>query len=45
MPKNDPINNEIIIDEKFLIKRKLFKKDSFFKLSIGKKKHLKVNII
>jgi len=43
--KGVKINNEIIIDEKFLIKRKLFKKDSFFKLSIGKKKHLKVNII
>ncbi len=43
--KGVKINNEIIIDEKFLIKRKLFKKDSFFKLSIGKKKHLKINII
>ena len=43
--KGIKINNEIIIDEKFLIKRKLFKKDSFFKLSIGKKKHLKINII
>jgi len=42
--KGVKINNEIIIDEKFLIKRKLFKKDSFFKLSIGKKKHLKINL-
>ena len=38
------INNEIIIDEKFLIKKELFK-DNFLKLSIGKKRHLKVNLI
>jgi len=42
--KGIKINNEIIKDEKFLIKRKLFKRDSFLKLSIGKKKHLKVNL-
>ena len=42
--KGVKINNEIVIDEKFLIQKKLFKKDSFFKLSIGKKKHLKINL-
>ena len=42
--KGIKINNEIITDEKFLVQRKLFKKDSFLKLSIGKKKHLKVNL-
>ena len=42
------INNEdnllIISDEKFLIQKKLFGKDSFLKLSIGKKKHIKINL-
>ena len=37
------INNEIIEDEKFIIKKTLFKKN-FFKLSIGKKRHLKIEI-
>jgi tyrosyl-tRNA synthetase len=36
------INNNIIADEKFLIKINLFDKNKSFKLSIGKKKHLKV---
>jgi len=38
------INNEIVIDDKFLIQKKLFGKDGFLKLSIGKKKHLKINL-
>tara|TARA_Y100000031_G_scaffold145913_1_gene179055 strand:- start:75 stop:863 length:789 start_codon:yes stop_codon:yes gene_type:complete len=42
--KGVKINNEIIIDEKFLIQKKLFGKDSFLKLSIGKKKHVKINL-
>ena len=36
------INNKIIKDDKFLIEKKLFDKDKFLKLSIGKKKHLKI---
>jgi len=42
--KGIKINNEIISDEKFLIQKKLFGKDSFLKLSIGKKKHVKINL-
>jgi len=42
--KGVKINNEIISDEKFLIQKKLFGKDSFLKLSIGKKKHVKINL-
>jgi tyrosyl-tRNA synthetase len=42
--KGVKINNEIIIDDKFLIQKKLFGKDSFLKLSIGKKKHLRINL-
>ena len=42
--KGVKINNEIISDEKFLIQKKLFVKDSFLKLSIGKKKHVKINL-
>ena len=42
--KGVKINSEIIIDEKFLIQKKLFGKDSFLKLSIGKKKHVKINL-
>ena len=38
------INNEIIDDEKFLIEKKSFGKSNFLKLSIGKKKHIKVKI-
>ena len=39
------INNEIINDEKFLIEKKLFGESNFLKLSIGKKKHLKINLL
>ena len=42
--KGIKINNEIVADDKFLIQKKLFGKDDFFKLSIGKKKHLKINL-
>ena len=37
------INNENIIDEKFIIEAKLFDKN-FLKLSIGKKRHIKIVI-
>jgi tyrosyl-tRNA synthetase len=37
------INNKIINDEKFVITKKIFE-NNFFKLSIGKKRHLKVEI-
>tara|TARA_B100000575_G_C23049648_1_gene604224 strand:- start:496 stop:1224 length:729 start_codon:yes stop_codon:yes gene_type:complete len=37
------INNEIIQDEKLIIEKKLFNKN-FLKLSIGKKRHLKIQI-
>ena len=36
------INNQIINDEKFLIQKNSFSKDSSLKLSIGKKKHIKI---
>jgi tyrosyl-tRNA synthetase len=42
--KGIKINNETVNDEKFLIQKKLFDKDSFLKLSIGKKKHLKIKL-
>ncbi len=38
------INNKVVIDDKFLIQIKLFGKDKFLKLSIGKKKHLRINL-
>ena len=38
------INNEIIDDEKFLIEKKTFGKSNFLKLSIGKKKHIKIEL-
>ena len=38
------INNEIITDEKFLIQKKLFDNNIFLKLSIGKKKHVKIKL-
>ncbi len=38
------INNEIIVDEKFLIEKKSFDKKNFLKLSIGKKKHIKIKL-
>ena len=37
------INNEIINDEKFLINNSLFN-DNYLKLSIGKKRHLKIEL-
>jgi len=40
--KGIKINNEAIIDDKFLITENLFDKNKSLKLSIGKKKHLKV---
>ncbi len=43
--KGIKINNEAIIDDKFLIKENLFDKNKSLKLSIGKKKHLKVILI
>ena len=38
------INGQAISDEKFLITEDLFK-DSLIKLSLGKKKHIKVELI
>ena len=43
--KGIKINNKIINDEKFLIQRELFGNDGNLKLSIGKKRHLKVKLI
>ena len=37
------INNQIIIDEKLIISEKLFE-DKTIKLSLGKKRHIKVEI-
>ena len=37
------INNESILDEKFIISNELFK-NNFLKLSIGKKRHLKIEL-
>ena len=37
------LNDEIIIDEKLIIKNEFFK-DNYIKLSIGKKKHVKVEL-
>ena len=37
------INNQIISDEKLIITKKLFK-DNFIKLSLGKKRHIKIDI-
>ncbi len=42
--KGIKINNEIIVDEKYLIQKNSFGKNSFLKLSIGKKKHVKINL-
>ena len=42
--KGVKINNEIILDEKKIILENLFK-DSFLKLSLGKKRHIKIEII
>ena len=38
------INSQAISDEKFLITENLFK-DSLIKLSLGKKKHIKVELV
>jgi len=38
------INNEIINNEKFSIQKKSFDKSNFLKLSIGKKKHVKIKL-
>ena len=35
------LNDQLIVDEKFIIKDELFKKN-YFKLSIGKKRHVKI---
>ena len=43
--KGIKINNEIIDDEKFLIEKITFGKNNFLKLSIGKKKHIKIKLI
>ena len=37
------INNEIISDEKLVIDKKYFK-DDYLKLSVGKKRHIKIEI-
>ena len=37
------INNQVITDDKFLIEQSLFI-DSYLKLSVGKKKHLRVEL-
>jgi len=39
------INNEIVNDEKFLVEKKSFSKNNFLKLSIGKKKHIKIKLV
>ncbi len=38
------INNETVISDKFIIEKKLFN-ENFVKLSIGKKRHLKIELI
>ena len=43
--KGIKINNEIIDDEKFLIEKITFGKNNFLKLSIGKKKHIKIKLV
>ena len=43
--KGIKINNKIINNEKFLIQKELFGNDGNLKLSIGKKRHLKVKLI
>ena len=39
------INNQLVNDEKFIINDALFLEKRFIKLSIGKKKHFKIEII
>ncbi len=43
--KGIKINNEIIFDEKFAIQENLFDEHNYLKLSIGKKRHLKIKLI
>ena len=38
------INDELINDEKFIIKKELFN-ENYLKLSIGKKRHIKIELI
>ena len=37
------INNQIIMDEKFMISDKIFK-NNYVKLSIGKKRHIRIQL-
>ena len=39
------LNNKIVVDDKFYIKNEIFNNNEFIKLSIGKKKHIKVELI
>ncbi len=38
------INDSVVLDEKFIVDKKLFK-NNYLKLSIGKKRHIKIQII
>ena len=38
------INDNVILDEKFIVDEKIFK-NNYLKLSIGKKRHIKVILI
>ena len=38
------INDKLVVDEKLIIKKEFFD-NNYLKLSIGKKKHLKIEII
>ena len=38
------LDDKVVLDEKFIIKNNLFE-DNYFKLSIGKKRHIKIEII
>ena len=38
------VNNHLINDDKLIITKKLFEKD-FLKLSVGKKRHIKIDLI
>ena len=37
------INDQIVQDEKYIINKNTLKENKFLKLSIGKKKHIKIN--
>ena len=43
--KGIKINDQTVVDEKKIINFKDFGNENFFKLSIGKKTHIKVKII